>query len=128
MAFESWMTCEPMATDGEITVGHVNDGAARWPGDMTALADGQPFEYAENGETFVAGGTTYVVRDLVWNVVPEGARTLYLNRRILLEFVGPSELEAVGTSLFVNGKMFANALLEEGTYIDPVDFKMYEWK
>jgi len=126
--FEDWMTCEPLAGDGSVTIGLVNDGAAWWPGDMTALSPGDRFAYVENGAFFQAGERRFVVRDLVWTAVPAGARTLYLNRKVLREHVGPEELEAIGSSLFVNGKAFSSALQEEGVYTDPVDFKVYEWK
>ncbi len=128
MEFESWMTCEPLATDGETTIGLVNDSAARWSGALSVLQVGESFEYAENGDSFTVDDTTYLVRELVWTRVPPGTKTLYLNRRVLFEYVPPEDLEDLGRTLFVNGKMFSKALQEEGTYIDPVDFKLYEWK
>ena len=128
MEFESWMTCEPLATDGETTIGLVNESAARWSGELTVLQEGDAFEYAENGDAFTVGDTTYLVRELVWTRVPPGAKTLYLNRRVLYEYVPPQDLEELGRTLFVNGKAFAKALQEEGVYIDPIDFKLYEWK
>ena len=66
MKFETNMTCEIFISDGNYTIGYVNEYPAQWIGNGQ-LTDGQEFDYvAEDGSFGVDYDDQYIVVSNEW--------------------------------------------------------------
>jgi hypothetical protein len=50
--FDGGMTVEVLTSDGEYTIGYVDDRAAQWSGNMKVLKVGDQFDFMYDGSYF----------------------------------------------------------------------------
>lgn len=69
MTFETWMTCEVVASDGNYTIGYVDGKPAEWDGNMSDLQPGQEFIEKLHYQDFHDGNNLWRVLEDDWNII-----------------------------------------------------------